>query len=573
MSVEDQHLSDSDSDSDSLPDISQLIEERLTQPKSSVSRHSTPESAQDAGDDPMPEDDTRANLREEVKDEDEDEDQLPDTPASRASNKGPIVVSSSSPAGASGSKRHMKAPPAPIPNSRLNLKTASSSRLSSAAATPTPARTSPPKTRQSARSATKKRAREFEESSSELPRVPASQPLPQPTKRARRAQPPSASQPIPVTPSYKTPTVVKTEPASAAKPKGKQKTVARKRSENFWHLDGSVVVQVQNTLFRLHRSRLTQQSEYFAALQNGDGSRDSPALVDWDLVDSCPVYIVKGVSVLDFERLLTALDAGIAYAINPPPFRVLASLIRASHALSFKTILTFATHLLRDMWPSDLARIHETSHADRAQRVSQATETVLLAQQCDLPELLKAAYHELLRAPDFGQDLAVYVHAESADGADTRRLEMEYDEDEDNAPPARLAASALLRLVAAKEAMQKEWLAHARAPPLPSAFPCPLARLPDTNDDPRTVDAMRKCASARTDAERGWLSLLLQTGVFEAGLGDVFVGLQRLADMDWKEMGYCMGCVSERRDAWLEKREKLWRRLDVLLGLKGEDAR
>lgn len=179
MSVEDQHLSDSDSDSDSLPDISQLIEERLTQPKSSVSRHSTPESAKDAGDDPMPEDDPRANLREEVKDEDEDEDQLPDTPASKASNKGPIVVSSSSPAVASGSKRHTKAPPVPSQNSRLNSKTASSSRLSSATATPTPARTSPPKTRQSARSTTKKRAREFEESSSELPRVPASQPLPQ----------------------------------------------------------------------------------------------------------------------------------------------------------------------------------------------------------------------------------------------------------------------------------------------------------------------------------------------------------------------------------------------------------
>lgn len=121
--------------------------------------------------------------------------------------------------------------------------------------------------------------------------------------------------------------------------------------------------------------------------------------------------------------------------------------------------------------------------------------------------------------------------------------------------------------------MQKEWLAHARPPPLPSTFPCPLAQLADANHDPHTADAMRECARARTDAERGWLSLLLQTGVFEAGLGDVFVGLQRLADVDWKEMGYCMGCVSERRDAWLEKREKLWRRLDVLLGLKGEDAR
>ncbi|OJT07801.1 hypothetical protein TRAPUB_1316 [Trametes pubescens] len=102
-----------------------------------------------------------------------------------------------------------------------------------------------------------------------------------------------------------------------------------------------------------------------------------------------------------------------AYVINPPWFRVLASLVHAVHALSFKTILTFDTHLLCEIWPSDLARIHYTSDADRAQRVSQATETVLLVQQCDLPALLNAAYHEGLRAHGSGQDLAVYVHAES----------------------------------------------------------------------------------------------------------------------------------------------------------------
>ena len=41
--------------------------------------------------------------------------------------------------------------------------------------------------------------------------------------------------------------------------------------------------------------------------------------------------------------------------------------------------------------------------------------------------------------------------------------------------------------------------------------------------------------------------------------------------MEWSEMGYCVGCVSERRETWLETRERLWRKLDVLLGLKDED--
>ena len=35
-------------------------------------------------------------------------------------------------------------------------------------------------------------------------------------------------------------------------------------------------------------------------------------------MDRCPVYVAKGVSVLDFERLLTALDAGMCVALEVP---------------------------------------------------------------------------------------------------------------------------------------------------------------------------------------------------------------------------------------------------------------
>lgn len=42
---------------------------------------------------------------------------------------------------------------------------------------------------------------------------------------------------------------------------------------------------------------------------------DAGVIEERDIVDSCPVYQVKGVSVLNFEWLLTALDAGM-YVIH-----------------------------------------------------------------------------------------------------------------------------------------------------------------------------------------------------------------------------------------------------------------
>ncbi len=269
-----------------------------------------------------------------------------------------------------------------------------------------------------------------------------------------------------------------------------------------------------------------------------------------------------------------------AYAINPPPFRVLASLLRAAHALSFKTVLAFATHLLREMWSQDLSRLPSSSSPER--RVH-ALQTILLGQQCSVPEVLKPAYYELLRAPAFGQDLPVYLHAESEATGATPNMP-ETDADEARAPPARLAASDFVRLVAARDALQKEWVALVR-PPLPSAFPCPLAALLRSSDgdagggegnsasapESSKHSAARECAMAQKADVTGWTARLLQNGVFEVGFDDVFDGIRQLVEMEWDDMGYCVGCVSERRDAWEDTRERLWRQLDVLIGLRGED--
>ncbi len=77
------------------------------------------------------------------------------------------------------------------------------------------------------------------------------------------------------------------------------------RHENHWYLDGSIVIHMQGTLFRLHRSALVRKSKYFSRLfeEVGDGER-------LEKISGCPVVHVKG-NPDDFAVLLDAIDDGV----------------------------------------------------------------------------------------------------------------------------------------------------------------------------------------------------------------------------------------------------------------------
>ena len=69
-----------------------------------------------------------------------------------------------------------------------------------------------------------------------------------------------------------------------------------RKHDKFWHLDGNIVINIANTHFKLHRSRLAEQSQYFSGIfELNDGV---------EFLDGRPVYTVTSVSVKDFEILL-----------------------------------------------------------------------------------------------------------------------------------------------------------------------------------------------------------------------------------------------------------------------------
>ena len=81
--------------------------------------------------------------------------------------------------------------------------------------------------------------------------------------------------------------------------------IDRKKHPEFWDLDGTVVLQVDDVLFRVMRSALAKASPWFQRLFNEDFEH-------LEIMAGCPVYVIdEDISHLDFANLLSGLENGM----------------------------------------------------------------------------------------------------------------------------------------------------------------------------------------------------------------------------------------------------------------------
>ncbi|KAK7690591.1 hypothetical protein QCA50_005689 [Cerrena zonata] len=116
-----------------------------------------------------------------------------------------------------------------------------------------------------------------------------------------------------------------------------------KRHRNLWYEDGNVVVQVENTRFRLFRSKLAKQSpilkrlldERFSLLRDEEEADVKSFNPGFEIVENCPVisFDSTGVRLKDFEELMTAIEDGYPSHLEPPLFSSLARILEASRIL------------------------------------------------------------------------------------------------------------------------------------------------------------------------------------------------------------------------------------------------
>ncbi|KAI0028984.1 hypothetical protein K488DRAFT_89190 [Vararia minispora EC-137] len=286
-----------------------------------------------------------------------------------------------------------------------------------------------------------------------------------------------------------------------------------------WYDDGSVIIRLKRTLFRVHSSRLAAKSPFFARLFEGEAR----GVLELGQGVFCPIYWVTGVRPKDFEVLLNVLDDPSEYMRGDLPLKTLASVLRATSALEYTKLFNWSSTLLASHWPDSL----EAFRADPAPR-GDAASTIVLARACGALGVRKRAYYELLRMECFGQDAG------------------------------RLAVEDFAALVRAREGCAEVWTDAIARPPL-KRTQCPHVR------------EVSGCLS--NNSPLAYATYGVSTDLLERRYRhDVVAGFDALADLPWTEgevgQVWCKGCVEEWRGLWRERQEKVWADLDIWLGLE-----
>ncbi|KAG2045313.1 hypothetical protein BDR03DRAFT_1086811 [Suillus americanus] len=148
------------------------------------------------------------------------------------------------------------------------------------------------------------------------------------------------------------------------------------KHEDFYILDGNTVIEVDGVLFKLHRSRLVTKSSFFAQLLEHNLEDNVPNNDDAWMENEVTVYHLDNITTADdLVALLKFDDNPTEYYFQPPPFSVLAPILRAATALRFETYRVWAAQVLGQTWSSSLADL-------TPEPMENAAEFVVLARSC-----------------------------------------------------------------------------------------------------------------------------------------------------------------------------------------------
>jgi hypothetical protein len=242
---------------------------------------------------------------------------------------------------------------------------------------------------------------------------------------------------------------------------------------------------------------------------------------------------------------------------------ILAGVLRAARALSFKEQHKWAERILKSMWPATFSTL-------TTDPIPHAAIALTLARTCGLRGVQKRASYELLRVPTFGQAI-VAAPAEHVEVPEDSRADADAvaKKDFDELPRAYL-----LRLLHAREQLVLAWAEIAGK--APTDFVCPRGTQTQImleggggSSTTGSSDGRRSgCASANVDRVHArWAELVHTTGLYVQRMVDPLMGLQDLMKIPWKEEGFCKKCVAARMNTWREFKRKLWEDLDVWLQL------
>ncbi|KAG2109714.1 uncharacterized protein F5147DRAFT_611864 [Suillus discolor] len=318
------------------------------------------------------------------------------------------------------------------------------------------------------------------------------------------------------------------------------------KHEDFYILDANTVIEVDGVLFKLHRSRLVTKSSFFAQLLQHDlkdNFLDDGVRVEND--GKATVYHLGNITTADdLVALLKFDDNPTEYYFQPPPFSVLAPILRAATALRFETYRVWAARVLGQMWSSSLADL-------TPEPMKNAVEIIALARSCDVNVgVVKRALYELARTRRIdleGHDVLGQQGPEQIGHADQKCVELMRE--------LSVTTWSEIGVRIGTSSCQQD---YAQKFTFPSKFP--------SNNKNVKSSAQREtycpCSFRSGNEQATWDERVHDSGLYTKFLFDPVCGAQALIDIPWGEEGWCLDCIQSKRAAWRKIQQKVWSDMD-----------
>jgi len=184
---------------------------------------------------------------------------------------------------------------------------------------------------------------------------------------------------------------------------------SRTKHADLWFCDGSVILQADSTLFRVHKSQLSRRSTVFSdmfTLPQPPVMTTHATLAD-ETHEGCPIVKLYD-SAEDVANLLLALYDGPKFGNNDPhDFAVVSGILRLSTKYAIDSLRSKAITHLNIAWPTtlkgwdlreDKAHAYElTSPTEPAGLYPSPIDIINLARLTNAPSLLPAAFYDISR--------------------------------------------------------------------------------------------------------------------------------------------------------------------------------
>ncbi|KAF8968277.1 hypothetical protein BDZ97DRAFT_1655140 [Flammula alnicola] len=294
------------------------------------------------------------------------------------------------------------------------------------------------------------------------------------------------------------------------------------RSDNFWIFDGNVILQAQETQFRIHRGVISRHSRVFEDMFS------VPQPIDEPLIEGCPVIHLTDAPD-DWHNLLTLLYDTNFHTVGREPFSMpmIASMLRLGQKYDLERFRNAALGRLKFHVPTELSRCELLFAGEKlgtAITKGYEFDILAIALELGLKSILPVAYYQCLT--NYTLESLLYGILRP-DGS-----------------KVHLSQATLATLLIGRENIINNIFLHTFhfLKGDPKFFPC------------ATCSSRDVCSVARS---RHYETLSLNIKLDAALSGDI----------DRHIRGFCKYCSSSARTHWYSGRERLWKSLPTYFGL------